>query len=82
MATATLTSKGQITIPKIVRDALQLHAGDKVDFMLTENGEALLKPVTKNVDEVFGKLYNPKRKPVLVHQMEDGIRQKMRANFE
>ncbi|MXW79681.1 MAG: AbrB/MazE/SpoVT family DNA-binding domain-containing protein, partial [Gemmatimonadetes bacterium] len=49
MAIATLTSKGQVTIPKTVRDALQLREGDKVDFMLTENGEALLKPMTKTV---------------------------------
>ena len=84
MATATLTSKGQVTIPKTVRDALQLREGDKVDFMLTENGEALLTPMTKKVkvDEIFGKLYKSDRKPVSVHQMKSGIRQKMRARFK
>ena len=84
MATATLTSKGQITIPKTVRDALELREGDKVDFMLTENGEALLKPMTKKVavDDIFGKLYKFGRKPVSVHQMKSEIRRKMKASFK
>ena len=83
MATATLTSKGQITIPKFVRDALHLHEGDKVDFMLTEDGEALLKPVTKEVmvDEMFGKLSKSGRKSVSVRQMKTGIKRKMKAGF-
>ena len=83
MATATLTSKGQITIPKTVRDALHLHEGDKVDFMLTEDGEALLKPVNREVtvDEIFGKLHKSGRKSVSVRQMKSGIRRKMKAGF-
>lgn len=83
MATATLTSKGQITIPKTVRDALHLHEGDKVDFMLTEDGEALLKPVTREVvvDEIFGKLYKSGRKSVSVRQMKSGIKRKVKAGF-
>ena len=82
MATATLTSKGQITIPKSVRESLQLHAGDQIDFVLTNKGEAVIKPVTKKVDEVFGKLYKPGRKPVSVNQMKTGIRQKMKENLK
>lgn len=42
MAT-TLTSKGQVTIPKRVRDALGLHPGDGVDFVVGESGEAVLR---------------------------------------
>lgn len=38
MPTATLTSKGQITIPLAVRTALGLHAGAKMDFVLDQNG--------------------------------------------
>lgn len=61
MVTATLTTKGQITIPKSVRDSLRLHSGDRVAFVVHGNAEALLKPITKSVDEVFGKLRDPKR---------------------
>ena len=47
MVLSTITSKGQITIPKVVRDSLRLHPGDKVEFFITEGKEALLGPVTK-----------------------------------
>ncbi len=35
---ATLTSKGQLTVPKPIRDKLRLHAGDRLDFFLREDG--------------------------------------------
>jgi len=42
---STVTSKGQITIPKTMRDSLRIRAKDKVDFTL-EEGRIVLKPVT------------------------------------
>lgn len=78
MSLATLTSKGQVTIPKIIRDSLRLHAGDKVEFVITEGNEALLRPITKKVDDVFGRLYKAGRKPVSVDKLDEGIRQRMR----
>jgi len=62
MALSTLTSKGQITIPKAVRDSLRLHSGDKVEFVITESREALLRPITKKAADVYGRLYKPGRK--------------------
>ena len=82
MALATLTNKGQVTIPKTVRNSLHLHAGDKVEFVITEDKEALLRPVTRKVDDVFGRLHKPGRKPVSIDKLDAGIRQKMRANFK
>ena len=82
MALATLTSKGQITIPKSVRDSLHLHEGDKVEFVIIENKEALIRPITKKVDDVFGRLHKPGRKPISVDKMDAGIKQKMKAAFK
>ena len=82
MALAKLTSKGQVTIPKAVRDSLGLHAGDKVEFVITESREALLRPITKKVDEVFGRLHKTGRKPISVGKMNNGINQKMRERFK
>lgn len=76
MTTATLTTKGQVTIPKAVRDSMQLNAGDRVEFIITDGGEALLRPITKKVDDVFGKLHKTGRKPVSVEQMDAEIRRK------
>jgi AbrB family looped-hinge helix DNA binding protein len=82
MALATLTSKGQVTIPKAVRNSLNLHAGDKLEFVITETREALLRPITKKVDDVFGRLHKQGRKPISIKKMDAGIRQKMQNNFK
>ncbi len=40
----TLTSKGQVTIPKRIRDALQLLPGSAVEFCVNATGDVLLQP--------------------------------------
>ncbi len=77
MTTATLTTKGQITIPKDIRERLLLQTGDKVDFTLTESGDVLLKPVTQHVDEVFGKLGKSAQAPLTSDDMNAAIRQRL-----
>ena len=53
---ATVTSKGQVTIPKRVRDQLGLKAGSKVEFVLVK-GHAVLEPVgTRGADALAGSL--------------------------
>lgn len=78
MPLAKLTDKGQITVPKAVRQALGLHPGDKLEFVIGENREVLFKPVANKVDDVFGKLHKPGRKPVSVKAMNAAIKQKMK----
>lgn len=80
MPQATLTSKGQITIPKAVRDALKLDVGGKVEFLVLQDGDVLLHPVRKTVDDVFGRLHQPGRASVSVAEMDEGIRKKVRAD--
>ncbi len=82
MALATLTSKGQVTIPKEVRTSLRLHEGDKVEFIINENREAILRPVTKKVDDVFGRLHRPGRKPISIKKMDAGIKKKMQERSQ
>jgi antitoxin PrlF len=73
MVTATLTTKGQITIPKSVRDSLRLHAGDRVAFVVHGDSEATLRPITKSVDAVFGKLHSPSQPPKSVAEMNEAV---------
>ena len=82
MTIATITSKGQITIPKAIRDSLLLHNGDKVDFTITERGEVLLRPVTRRVDEVFGRLHRAGQKALSPEEMDAAIKNRMRSERE
>ena len=43
----TLTSKGQVTIPKHIRDALLLHPGTDVEFRVNAMGEVVLQPAAQ-----------------------------------
>jgi len=54
MPTATVTSKGQITIPAKVRLSLGLDAGDKIDFVEFEKGQFVLKPRTASIRDLEG----------------------------
>ena len=79
MVTATLTSKGQITIPKSIRESLHLHTGDRVAFLLHGDTEAVLKPVTKSVDEVFGKLRDEAQPRRSIEEMNAAVAKRMRT---
>ena len=56
MSISTLTSKGQVTIPKSVREQLHLRTGDKLDFRVEEDGTIRVYPIARKVSEVFGLL--------------------------
>jgi antitoxin PrlF len=60
MATATVTSKGQITVPKAVRTKLGLEAGHRVEFIETDAG-FLVKPATRDIRSLKGILPKPRR---------------------
>jgi antitoxin PrlF len=56
MTTATLTSKGQTTIPKEIRDSLGLRPGDQMTFTLLSNGTVVMRAKTKSVLSLGGSL--------------------------
>lgn len=78
MVTATLTSKGQITIPKAIRDALNLQAGDRLAFSLAGDKQALLQPITASVDDVYGVLQRPGQRAKSVDEMNRSIARRLR----
>lgn len=73
MVTATITSKGQVTIPKLVRESLRLHCGDRIAFIVHDQTEAVLKPVTRTVDQVFGRLHTPGQVGKTVAEMNRAV---------
>lgn len=82
MPLSTITSKGQVTLPKAVRQSLGLQPGDKIEFVVTENGQVLVRPITRKVDEVFGKLHRSGRKAASVEVMDDAIKKKLKTRSQ
>lgn len=66
---ATLTSKGQTTIPKEIRDSLGMKAGDRMTFTLMPDGTVVMRVKTKSVTELGGVLHKKGRKPVPLEQL-------------
>jgi len=75
MSTSTLTSKGQTTIPKDIRKRLNLHPGDRLEFVIDEDGRVLVLPASIDVAELAGVLKPPAR-PVTVEDMNRAIRKR------
>ena len=72
MPTATLTSKGQITIPVEVRNDLKVDAGDRVEFFQISPGRYELVAATSEVTALKG-MFGPAKKPVSIDAMNAAI---------
>ena len=72
MAVATLTSKGQITLPVAVRKKLGLAPGDQVDFVESADGFALV-PVSKHPSILRGRFAGRVAKPVSIEEMNEAV---------
>ncbi len=73
MPTATVTSKGQITIPKPIRERLKVKAGDLIDFVTDEAGRVVLQPGSSELTDLRGMLRREKRPPVSLAEMDAAI---------
>ncbi len=54
MSIATVTSKGQVTIPKEIRDALHIKQGDRLEFVVDDDGTVRMQPLKIDVRDLFG----------------------------
>ncbi len=66
---ATLTSKGQTTIPKEIRDSLGMKPGDRMTFTLMPDATVIMRVKSKSVTALAGMLQKKGRKPVPVEQL-------------
>jgi len=66
---ATLTSKGQTTIPKEIRDGLGMKPGDRMTFTLMSDATVVMRVKNKSISDLAGTLYKRGRKPVPVEQL-------------
>ncbi len=72
MSAATVTSKGQITIPVDVRQALRIEAGDRVEFVKVEPGRFELVPATRPVKDLKG-MFGKAPRIVSLQEMNQAI---------
>jgi antitoxin PrlF len=73
MPSATITTKGQITLPKQIRDRLGLRAGDRVAFREREDHSIVVEPETTNLLDLRGTVQSRVR-GVSVEAMNQAIR--------
>jgi AbrB family looped-hinge helix DNA binding protein len=79
MPSSTLTSKGQITLPKAIRDHLRVGTGDAIDFVVGADGEVRVRAGDVDVSELKGLLRRPGRRAVSVEAMDEAIRRAHRG---
>ena len=72
MATATLSTKGQITIPKAIRQKYGLEPGDRIEFFEDSDGFLTLWPVNEDISRLKGMVPKPRR-PIPLNEMEQAI---------
>jgi AbrB family looped-hinge helix DNA binding protein len=83
MAQATVTSKGQVTIPKEIREQLGIHVGDRLLFTLTGNGIVTMEVDSEErLTRMFGMLRHlKKRRPVSVKEMDEAVKRRAKRRF-
>lgn len=71
MAESTVTSKGQITIPKAVRERLHLEPGDKVYFDVQDDGSVSMVTRKHSIESLFGLLKAKvrRKRPITIEEM-------------
>lgn len=77
---ATVSSKGQVTLPKAIRDQLGLVEGTRLDFDVVD-GAIRVRPVSKTALDIFGALHRPGMEPVSVQEMQEAIEAEANARF-
>ena len=74
MPESTITTKGQITIPKVVRETLHLEVGDTVYFEMRDDGTVVMRPRNAPVESLFGMLKSKSKakRPLRIEEMNPG----------
>ncbi len=76
MVESKITTKGQCVVPKKIRDYMRLNPGDKIDFVIREDGEVYVRPVILDVRELKGQMKRSGRKPVSLKEMGKAVRKR------
>lgn len=69
----TVTDKGQVTVPKKIRDQLHIATGSMLDFEVEEDGSLRVRVLTRGSDNLFGLVRRSGSKPLSIKEMDEGI---------
>lgn len=73
MPYATLTSKGQTTIPKEIRERLRLKPGSRMLFHVDVDGRVVVASADQGIDAIYGLLHRPGRRPLSIAEIDAAI---------
>ncbi len=65
----TMTTKGQVTVPREIRDRLGLKSGDKMAFTMLSDGTVVMRPKTRRLADLAGRLTRPGQPKVALEDM-------------
>jgi AbrB family looped-hinge helix DNA binding protein len=71
MPTATITSKGQITLPKEVREHLHVAEGDRVEFVIGAGGQVEVRSLTGSFRDLHGLCHRPGLRAPTIEELEE-----------
>jgi len=69
MAETTMTTKGQVTVPREIRNRLGLKSGDKVAFTVLSDGTVVVRPKTRRLADLAGSLTRPGQPSLSIEEM-------------
>ena len=72
---ATVTDKGQVTLPKAIRDTLNIRPGSRIDFQVTADKTLTARVQTRGSEGLFGLLHRPGQRTISIEEMDDAITQ-------
>ena len=75
MSESTISSKGQVTVPKAIRTRLHLQPGDRLQFVLGEDGSVRLEAATRDVTALRSILPRPRRRATL-DEIQETVRRR------
>jgi len=70
MSTATMTSKGQTTIPKDIREGLNLQPQDQIQFTMLPDKTVIFRVKKRNINELYGSLHDETREAISLEKMK------------
>ena len=65
----TMTTKGQVTVPREIRDRLGLKSGDKMAFTMLSDGTVVMRPKTRRLADLAGSLTRPGQPKIAIEEM-------------